>query len=61
MDCESVSDCMITLFFGSSLPLCYLLCVLLCGSLFLRWSSTCWYEQMRGTSWSTGYRWFRCI
>jgi len=36
VDCESVSDYMIKLFSGSSLPFCLLLYVLLCGLLFLQ-------------------------
>jgi len=35
--------------FGSSLPFCCLLCVLYVWFSLLRWSSTCWCEQMRGT------------
>jgi len=48
IDCESISDCMIKPFSA----LAYLFIIVVCSAVWyslLRWSSTCWCEQMRGT------------
>ena len=47
LDCGDVSDCMINIFWALAYP-----SVVVCSAVWvslLRWSSTCWCEQMRGT------------
>ena len=48
IDCESISDCMIKPFSALAYPSIIVACSTVWYSL-LRWSSTCWCEQMRGT------------
>jgi len=47
-DCESVSDCLMKLFYALAYPTFIVVCSVVWYSL-LRWSSTYWCEQMRGT------------
>jgi len=48
VDGESVLDCLMILFCALAYPTFIIVCSVVWYSL-LRWSSTCWCEQMRGT------------
>jgi len=48
VDCESVSDYLMKLFWALAYPTFIVVCFVVWYSL-LRWSLTCWCKQMRGT------------